>query len=157
MTASCRLSFPILGPILRVLYHTASTASSRLFHQPSMAGPSVSKATEIEIPSGFRLYSENTSHILLSSDEAFLNPVQEFNRDLSVACIRIWSEDLNRMKEEKWKKAQWRKAQKGFQKSGLFFYINSWLFSNDFVVQQGLYRPQRMMRMCQSMNKSNPS
>jgi tRNA (guanine26-N2/guanine27-N2)-dimethyltransferase len=86
-----------------------------------MAGPSASKAMEIEIPSGFRLYTENTSHILLSEDEAFLNPVQEFNRDLSVACIRIWSEDLNMMKEEKWRKAQWRKAQskKGIQKSGL--------------------------------------
>jgi len=81
-----------------------------------MAGPSVSKATEIEIPSGFRLYTENTSHILLSSDEAFLNPVQEFNRDLSVACIRIWSEDLNRIKEEKWRKAQ---SKKGNKKSGL--------------------------------------
>jgi tRNA (guanine26-N2/guanine27-N2)-dimethyltransferase len=82
-----------------------------------MASASTSNA--VEIPPGFRLYTENTSHILLSSDEAFLNPVQEFNRDMSVACIRIWSEELNRAKEEKWRKAQARKIEKRSQKSGL--------------------------------------
>ncbi|KAF9242127.1 N2,N2-dimethylguanosine tRNA methyltransferase-domain-containing protein [Melanogaster broomeanus] len=50
-----------------------------------------------------RLHTENDSHILLSSkDEAFLNPVQEFNRDVSVACIRVWSEEMDREKKEKW-------------------------------------------------------
>ncbi|KAJ3491602.1 hypothetical protein NLJ89_g11324 [Agrocybe chaxingu] len=66
----------------------------------------------IEIPDGFRLHTENTSHILLSSDEAFLNPVQEFNRDTSIACIRVWSEELNRTKEERWGMMQLRKSQK---------------------------------------------
>lgn len=64
----------------------------------------------IEIPDGMRLHTENTSNILLDANEAFLNPVQEFNRDLSVACITVWSEELNRVKEERWKKAQERKA-----------------------------------------------
>lgn len=59
------------------------------------------------------LHTENTSHILISSkEEAFLNPVQEFNRDLSVACIRVWSEELNREKEAKWKQAQERRAKR---------------------------------------------
>jgi len=66
----------------------------------------------IEIPDGFRLHTENTSHILLSENEAFLNPVQEFNRDLSVACIRVWSEELNRTKEERWRKAQENKLKR---------------------------------------------
>ncbi|CAA7271664.1 unnamed protein product [Cyclocybe aegerita] len=66
----------------------------------------------IEIPDGFRLHTENTSHILLSTDEAFLNPVQEFNRDTSIACIRVWSEELHRTKEERWRKTQLRKSQK---------------------------------------------
>ncbi|TFK42549.1 tRNA methyltransferase [Crucibulum laeve] len=66
----------------------------------------------IAVPDGFTLHSENNSHILLSSNEAFLNPVQEFNRDTSVACIRVWSEDLNRTKELKWKAAQARKSKK---------------------------------------------
>jgi hypothetical protein len=94
---------------IRALHRTATGAPSRFFHQSSMAGASVRNATEIEVPPGFRLYTENTSHILLSSDEAFLNPVQEFNRDLSVASIRVWSEELNRMKEEKWRTAQSKK------------------------------------------------
>lgn len=62
-------------------------------------------AEQVQIPDGFRLHTENTSHILLSANEAFLNPVQEFNRDLSIACIRTWSDDLNKVKEEKWKVA----------------------------------------------------
>lgn len=61
----------------------------------------------ITVPDGFTLHTENTSHILLpSNNEAFLNPVQEFNRDLSVAAIRVWSEELNRAKEERWRQAR---------------------------------------------------
>jgi tRNA (guanine26-N2/guanine27-N2)-dimethyltransferase len=70
-------------------------------------------ASPIVVPEGFTLHTENNSHILISSkDEAFLNPVQEFNRDLSVACIRVWSEEMNREKEEKWKKAEERRAKR---------------------------------------------
>ncbi|TFY79408.1 hypothetical protein EWM64_g4603 [Hericium alpestre] len=65
----------------------------------------------ITVPEGFTLHTENTSHILLpATNEAFLNPVQEFNRDLSVAAIRVWSEELNREKEGKWRKALERKT-----------------------------------------------
>ncbi|KAJ7632658.1 N2 N2-dimethylguanosine tRNA methyltransferase [Roridomyces roridus] len=65
-----------------------------------------------EIPEGFTLHTENNSHILLASNEAFLNPVQEFNRDTSVACIRVWSEELYKTKKEKWLLAQERKQAK---------------------------------------------
>lgn len=67
----------------------------------------------IVVPDGFTLHTENTTRILLpSSNEAFLNPVQEFNRDLSVACIRVWSELMNEEKEQKWKRAEERRASK---------------------------------------------
>ncbi|KAG1756727.1 tRNA methyltransferase [Suillus paluster] len=70
-------------------------------------------SSSITVPEGFTLHTENTSHILISSkEEAFLNPVQEFNRDLSVACIRVWSEELNREKEAKWRQAQERRAKR---------------------------------------------
>jgi len=70
-------------------------------------------SSSITVPEGFTLHTENTSHILISSkEEAFLNPVQEFNRDLSVACIRVWSEEFNREKEAKWKQAQERRAKR---------------------------------------------
>ncbi|KAL5489901.1 TRM1 [Sanghuangporus weigelae] len=59
---------------------------------------------ETPIPEGFTLHKENTTRILLpGTDEAFLNPVQEFNRDLSVACLRVWSEELDKGKERKWR------------------------------------------------------
>ncbi|KAJ7905527.1 N2,N2-dimethylguanosine tRNA methyltransferase, partial [Mycena olivaceomarginata] len=54
----------------------------------------------------------NNSHILLSSNEAFLNPVQEFNRDTSVACIRVWSEELHESKKARWLRAQEKKHTK---------------------------------------------
>ncbi|KAI0283032.1 N2 N2-dimethylguanosine tRNA methyltransferase [Russula aff. rugulosa BPL654] len=75
-----------------------------------MASPSPNSIT---VPEGFTLHTENTSHILLpSNNEAFLNPVQEFNRDLSVAAIRVWSEDLNKKKEERWRQARERRQKK---------------------------------------------
>jgi tRNA (guanine26-N2/guanine27-N2)-dimethyltransferase len=67
----------------------------------------------ITVPDGFTLHTENTSHILLpSNNEAFLNPIQEFNRDLSVAAIRVWSEALNKTKEERWRQARERRLMK---------------------------------------------
>lgn len=67
----------------------------------------------IIVPDGFKLHTENSAHILLpSTNEAFLNPVQEFNRDLSVACIRTWSEEFNLEKEDKWKTNQEKRAKR---------------------------------------------
>jgi tRNA (guanine26-N2/guanine27-N2)-dimethyltransferase len=61
-------------------------------------------AEALTIPEGYRLHSENSAHILLPANaDAFLNPVQEFNRDLSVACIRAWGDEMNREKEAKWR------------------------------------------------------
>jgi tRNA (guanine26-N2/guanine27-N2)-dimethyltransferase len=75
-----------------------------------MANPS---PNPLIVPDGFTLHTENTSHILLpSNNETFLNPVQEFNRDLSVATIRVWSEELNRLKEERWRRARARRLAK---------------------------------------------
>ncbi|KAH6918541.1 guanine-N2--methyltransferase [Coprinopsis sp. MPI-PUGE-AT-0042] len=67
---------------------------------------------EKPVPEGYRLHTENTTKLLLEENAAFLNPVQEFNRDLSIATIRTWSEELNRTKEELWKKAQEKKAKR---------------------------------------------
>lgn len=75
--------------------------------------PKEPEGPPIVVPEGFLLYTENNAHILISSkDEAFLNPVQEFNRDMSVACIRVWSEELNREKEDRFRKAEERRAKR---------------------------------------------
>lgn len=68
--------------------------------------------SSITVPDGFTLHSENNAHILLASNEAFLNPIQEFNRDLSVACIRVWSEEMDKTKEARWRIGQEKKAKK---------------------------------------------
>ncbi|KAJ3478294.1 hypothetical protein NLI96_g9859 [Meripilus lineatus] len=39
-------------------------------------------------------------------NEAFLNPVQEFNRDLRVACIKAWSDIVQEDKKRKWEVTQ---------------------------------------------------
>jgi hypothetical protein len=47
-------------------------------------------------PKTHRAHTESTTTIHLSLDDtAFLNPVQQFNRDLSISCIRAWG-DLRR-------------------------------------------------------------
>ncbi|KAJ7172448.1 N2,N2-dimethylguanosine tRNA methyltransferase [Mycena filopes] len=65
-----------------------------------------------EVPEGFTLHTENTSHILLSSNEAFLNPVQEFNRDMSVAFIKTWSEEVHQSKKARWLLSKEKKSNK---------------------------------------------
>lgn len=61
------------------------------------------------VPESYTLHTENTASILLPSDNgAFLNPVQEFNRDLSVACINAYTELVNEEKRKKLEVAEER-------------------------------------------------
>ncbi|TIA90666.1 hypothetical protein E3P99_01451 [Wallemia hederae] len=58
------------------------------------------------IPSNYKLTSENSAQILVpiteqSDNKAFINPIQEFNRDLSVASISVWSEMVREEKMAK--------------------------------------------------------
>lgn len=70
--------------------------------------------TPLVVPEGFKLHTENTSHILLPDDnQAFLNPVQEFNRDLSVASIRTWADFANAEKKKKWEERMAKRAAGG--------------------------------------------
>ena len=96
---------PALAFLTQISRHIWPVTSLKIRMKSTLA------AIEIPQADGFKLYTENTS-LLISSDEseAFLNPVQEFNRDLSVACIRVWSEEMNIAKEARWRKAQEKKA-----------------------------------------------
>ncbi|KAF8744516.1 tRNA methyltransferase, partial [Rhizoctonia solani] len=83
---------------------TVSTAGA------ATAGASTSTTavgtTTMNIPDGFTIHSENTAKILLPSEAtAFLNPIQEFNRDLSVACITAWSRRWDQAKRARWEQA----------------------------------------------------
>lgn len=60
------------------------------------------------VPDNYRLTKENSANILVpisetSDNKAFINPIQEFNRDLSVAAIRVWSEIVRAEKSAKFK------------------------------------------------------
>ena len=69
--------------------------------------------SSIVVPEDHTLHRENSAFILLPSENgAFLNTVQEFNRDLSVACIRTWSERHNRDRELLWNLHKGRQGEK---------------------------------------------
>lgn len=47
------------------------------------------------VPEGFKAIKEGISSILVPiNNSVFYNPVQEFNRDLSVVVVRVFSEQL---------------------------------------------------------------
>lgn len=102
---ACFFTTSILNSVLRPLRRSVHPILYLL-------NSKMSTESSIIIPDGFSLHTENNSHILRSSNEAFLNPVQEFNRDTSVACIRVWSEEMNKTKEAKWRWAQEKKVKK---------------------------------------------
>lgn len=74
------------------------------------------------IPDTHRPHTEAKTTILVPKDNiAFLNPVQEYNRDLSVAVIRAWNEMRKEEAEGKWrrKRENWAKGKgKGKGKKG---------------------------------------
>lgn len=68
-------------------------------------------STAQAIPENYKLTSENSAQILVpitdkSDNKAFINPIQEFNRDLSVAAIKVWSEMVRDEKTAKFKARQ---------------------------------------------------
>ena len=74
------------------------------------------------IPDTHSEHSEGTTTILVPKDAgAFLNPVQEFNRDLSVAVIRAWNELRKEELEGRWTSrsaSRKRKGTKGAEDAG---------------------------------------
>jgi hypothetical protein len=62
-----------------------------------------------EVPEGYKAHTESSTTILVpDSNTAFLNPVQQYNRDLSIAVIRSWNE----MRKEEAAAKQEHKRQK---------------------------------------------
>ncbi|BGP43727.1 RNA methyltransferase tRNA(m5U54)methyltransferase [Rhodotorula kratochvilovae] len=76
------------------------------------------------VPEGFIPYTESTTSILFAappsadgeaasgSAPVFLNPVQQYNRDLSVVAIRTWSETRQREKRTYWEEGLRRKRER---------------------------------------------
>lgn len=54
-------------------------------------------------PPGFSPHTERNATILLPvQDKPFLNPIQEFNRDVSVAVIKQWAKVRDQEARKKW-------------------------------------------------------
>jgi tRNA (guanine26-N2/guanine27-N2)-dimethyltransferase len=54
---------------------------------------STPKVTPGTIPAGYKAHTESSTTILVpEANTAFLNPVQQYNRDLSIAVIRAWND-----------------------------------------------------------------
>ncbi|GAA5912975.1 hypothetical protein JCM6882_008888 [Rhodosporidiobolus microsporus] len=77
------------------------------------------------VPEGFVVHTESTTSILFaappssSSDgpaPVFLNPVQEYNRDLSVVAIRTWGAIWGREKSARWEEGLKRKRERNGKK-----------------------------------------
>lgn len=77
--------------------------------------------TSATVPEGFVVHTESTTSILFAAPPSstggspsgtapvFLNPVQEYNRDLSVVAIRTWSETRQAEKRQYWEEGLRRK------------------------------------------------
>jgi hypothetical protein len=70
--------------------------SARTIHLPSpvllLHSPAMTDHAPPATHEGFTHVQEGRATILFPKDHVFYNPVQQFNRDLSVAVIRTWSE-----------------------------------------------------------------
>ena len=64
----------------------------------------MSSTPEIDITQ-YNTVTEGKATILFpKKNEVFYNPVQQFNRDMSIAAIRTWSEIFNQEKTERMEK-----------------------------------------------------
>lgn len=83
----------------RLAQKKLSPYRSRSYHpftaiMQSAALPGPSRA----VPQGYTIHKESTTEILLpdgnqtGQKQVFINPIQEFNRDISVLAIQTWSE-----------------------------------------------------------------
>ena len=60
-----------------------------------------------EIPAGYTVHRESTTEILVPAGQGvFINPIQEFNRDISIAAIGAWSAIFDCEKRAAWDKKQ---------------------------------------------------
>lgn len=108
-----RFFYKILA--LPLLLQRPSSFRSRFprIWQFSLATMSTSGTEHIKVPTGYKLHTENSAHLLLpDTNDAFLNPIQEFNRDLSVACIRVWAEERDTQKKARWLQNRQRQLEK---------------------------------------------
>ncbi|PWY98732.1 N2,N2-dimethylguanosine tRNA methyltransferase [Testicularia cyperi] len=84
---------------------------------PILLAPERARASGITLADNESAFRENSATIVMPSAEAaFLNPVQEFNRDLSILAIRTWSERLDAEKKARYTRSEQKRLQKSKRK-----------------------------------------
>lgn len=93
-------------------------AAEALLEPSTVPAPSTSSSKPI--PAGLTPYTEQSTTILLPDDNtAFLNPVQQFNRDLSISVISTWGKVWQEEGRKDWEDKRVKKlAKKGGKKGG---------------------------------------
>lgn len=80
---------------------------------PALPTTTATTSSSKPVPEGYRPHSEGQASILVPiSNTAFLNPIQEYNRDLSVCVINEWSRLKSEEMEGKWLESWEKKAEK---------------------------------------------
>ncbi|KAK0565514.1 RNA methyltransferase tRNA(m5U54)methyltransferase [Tilletia horrida] len=80
---------------------------------PIPLDPALAAASGIHLRPEEAAFRENSATIILpSKDAAFLNPVQEFNRDISTLVIRTWAHKTDQEKYVKWQARQEKRLAK---------------------------------------------
>lgn len=83
-----------------ISHHTATTSELSLPAQSDS-----SNNNKKQVPAGYTVHREASAEVLLAEGrDVFINPIQEFNRDLSTLAIRTWSELANEQKRAKWER-----------------------------------------------------
>ncbi|SAM83991.1 related to N2,N2-dimethylguanosine tRNA methyltransferase [Ustilago bromivora] len=108
----------VQGPFANSLLTTTTRIShlkarkySSMAPTPILLAPERARASGIILADHESAFRENSATIVMPSAEAaFLNPVQEFNRDLSTLAIRTWSERLDAEKKARFVRAAQRKT-----------------------------------------------
>lgn len=84
---------------------------------PILLAPERARASGITLTDAESAFRENSTTIVMPSAEAaFLNPVQEFNRDLSILAIKTWSERLDAEKRARFHHVSQKRNGKGKRK-----------------------------------------
>lgn len=110
---------------LRHAFHLSSPATSFLLGRMTRSNMTTeinkdtsnvaSTSSTKQVPPGFTVHREASAEVLLADGrDVFINPIQEFNRDLSSLVIRTWSEVVNEERRAVWE----RKRQAGIAKKG---------------------------------------
>lgn len=103
---------------IKCMIRKAIITNARLARSPTylkpfyrMSSNTTPKVAPGTVPPGYKAHTESSTTILVpEANTAFLNPVQQYNRDLSIAVIRAWNE---MRKEEALAKHEFRMRRKG--------------------------------------------